>query len=154
MSRNWLLRTATWLLLGAWLGSWGSFALVIAPKAFQVLPSQAAAGSLIGPVLGTLHNFGLVAGLALALLALLEGRAWPLVAAPLALAALCAVSQYGITPAINAVEPRSFGALQEREAAQRFSDLHQASRYLFGFVLLGVLGLVCVHARPTGPASM
>lgn len=151
MSRAWLLRTATWLLLGAWVGSWGLFAFVIAPTAFQVLPSQAAAGRLVAPVLGKLHNFGVLAGLGLGGLALLERRAWPLVVAPLVLAALCAVSQYGITPAINAVEPHSFGALQEVEAARRFSELHQASRYVFGTVLAGVLALLCAQARPLRP---
>ena len=149
MIASWLLRTASWLLLGGWFGSWGLFAVVIAPTAFQVLPTQAAAGDLVGPVLGILHNFGIFAGVSLAALAVLRRQGWLLIALPLGLAALCAGSEYGITPAINAVQPQSFGSSQQANAADRFSMLHQASRYLFGTVELGVLGLIVLQARPT-----
>jgi len=154
MIGSWLIRAATWLLLASWLGSWGLFAFVIAPTAFQVLPSQTVAGSLVAPVLGKLHNLGIVAGLGLAILAAVERRRWPWIVVPLALAALCGVTEYAITPAINDVEARSFGELQEQAAAARFSQLHQASRHVFGAVLVGVLGLVCAHARPArqGPS--
>ncbi len=50
------LRTALWLLLGGWVGSWACFGLVVVPAAFQVLPSTELAGKLVGPVLGTLRQ--------------------------------------------------------------------------------------------------
>ena len=145
---GWVVRASIWTLLGGWLGSFGLFALVVAPTAFQVLPSQAAAGSLVAPVLAALHNYGIAAGLGLAVLGALSRGGWLVVALPLVLAGLCGFSEYWVTPAINEVQPHSFGASQDLEASQRFSHLHQLSRYLFGTVLLGVLALVVAHARP------
>jgi len=139
---GWVLRTALWLLLGGWLGAWGLFGLVIAPTAFQVLPSQAAAGALVAPVLSALHNYGIVAGIGLALLGVLLRRRPLLVALPACLALLCAISEYRVTRAIEQVAPRSFGEQQDPEAAVRFSELHQTSRLLYGCVGLGVLALV------------
>jgi hypothetical protein len=142
---SWLLRTTLWLLLGGWLGAWALFAFVVAPTAFQVLPSQSSAGALVGPVLAALHNYGIAAGLGLSALAMLLRRGPILWLLPLCLALLCAISEYGVTPAIAEVRPKSFGARQEPEAAARFSRLHQTSRLLYGCVGLGVLGLVGLH---------
>lgn len=153
MNAQWVLRATAWALLAGWFGSFGLFALVIAPTAFQVLPSQAAAGALVSPVLGTLHNYGIVAGVALSAIAAGMRRGPWLVAAPLALAAVCAFSEYWITPGIAEVQPRSFGEQHEAAAAERFSDLHQVSRYLFGIVGFGTLGLIVAYARPRSGAS-
>ena len=136
-----------WTLLGGWFGSWALFALEIAPTAFEVLPSQAAAGALVGPVLATLHHYGAAAGLGLALIGLLLGRGWPSALLPACLAALCLVSEYGVTPAISEVGPRSFGMDAEPEAAKQFSRHHEISRLLFGTIGFGVLGLIVLHAR-------
>lgn len=146
---SWGLEALTWALLGGWFGSWGLFAFVIAPTAFQVLPTQAAAGVLIAPVLATLHNYGILAGASLALLGVLRQRGWLTIGLAAVLALLCVITEYAITPAIDEVQPRSFGASQEEEAARRFSDLHQMSRYIFGIVELGVLGLIVLHTRPS-----
>ena len=146
---TWALQALAWILLGGWFGSWGLFAWVIAPTAFQVLPSQEAAGSLIAPVLATLHNYGILAGASLAVLGALLDRGRLAIGLALVLAVLCVMTEYAITPAIDEVQPKSFGAHQEQEAAQRFSDLHQASRYIFGIVELGVLALILLHARPS-----
>jgi len=144
---NWLLRTCTWVLLGGWLGSFGLFAFVIAPTAFRVLPSHAVAGDLVSPVLALLHVYGIVAGICLGLLGWLANRGRAAILLPLALAAVCATSEYAVTPAIEAVEPLVFGDTMTPEAARRFSDLHEMSRMLFGLVWLGVLGLIVLHAR-------
>jgi hypothetical protein len=135
-------------VLAGWFGSWTLFALVIAPTAFQVLPSQAAAGTMVGPVLRALHNYGIFAGITLALLGGLLRRGKLAIVIPVVLTALCAISEYLITPAIAELQPRSFGVDQEKEAAERFSNLHQISRYLFGIVQLGTLGLIVLYARP------
>ncbi len=151
--REWALRVVTWVVLGSWLGSWGLFAFVVAPTAFEVLYAQGTAGDVVAPVLATLHRFGIAAGIVLALVAGTRRQGWLLVVWPLGLAALCAASEYGITPAINAVQPHSFGPDQQKEAAARFSELHQMSRYVFGIVGLGVLALVAVEARPGSRAT-
>ncbi len=152
---NWLLRTALWLLLGGWFGAWTLFGLVIAPTAFQVLPSQAAAGALVGPVLATLHNYGIAAGLGMAALAALSRRGPTLALLPICLALLCAISEYGVTAAIDEVLPKSFAALQE-PAAARFAELHQTSRLLYGSIGLGVLALIGLHvlAESEGGSSL
>ena len=145
---RWLLRALAGTVLAGWFGSWTLFALVIAPTAFQVLPSQAAAGTLVGPVLKNLHDYGIFAGIALALLGGLLRRGRLAIVIPVVLTALCAISEYLVTPAIAELQPRSFGVAQEKEAAERFSDLHQISRYLFGIVQFGTLGLIVLYARP------
>ena len=71
---NLALRTSAWLILGTWTGAWVLFALVIAPTALRVLPGSQAAGQLIGPVLESLHLYGIAAGVALAGLSLLLRR--------------------------------------------------------------------------------
>ncbi len=145
---RWLLRALAGTLLAGWFGSWTLFALVIAPTAFQVLPTQAAAATLVGPVLRALHNYGIFAGIALALLGGLLQRGRLAIVVPVVLTALCAVSEYLVTPAIADLQPRSFGVDLEQEAAERFSDLHQISRYLFGIVQFATLGLIVLYARP------
>lgn len=151
MQLRWALQAAAWILLAGWFGAFSFFALKIAPTAFQVLPSQAAAGALVAPLLASLHNYGIVAGAVLAALGAALRRGRLAVALPLALAAICAVSEYAVTPAINNVQPRTFGVHPESDAVENFSDLHQLSRALFGSVQLGALGLILLHARPIRP---
>ncbi len=152
-ARDWTLAVATWLILGGWLGSWSLFAFEVAPTAFQVLHTQGLAGDLVGPVLATLHNYGIFAGLTLAGIATVQRRGWLAIVLPVTLAAFCAYSEYAITPEINEVQPLSFGPELQEQAARRFSELHQRSRTLYGLVGLGVIGLVVVHARPRQPAT-
>jgi hypothetical protein len=144
---SWLLRTCSWVVLAAWFGSWALFAFVVAPTAFRVLPSHTVAGDLISPVLGWLHLYGIGAGVSLAAIGWVIHRGWLEIALALVLAAVCAASEFAVTPAIAAVGPQAFGAAVEPGAAGRFSDLHQTSRMLFGLVLLGVLALIGLHAR-------
>jgi hypothetical protein len=148
---RWALQAAVWTLLAGWFGAFSFFALVIAPTAFQVLPSQAVAGALVAPALASLHTYGLFAGPSLALLAAVLRRGWLAIALPLALAVTCAVSEYGVTRAIDQVRPHAFGEDYEPRAAELFSRLHQTSRTLFGVVQFGALGLILIHARPAAP---
>jgi len=150
MALRWALQAASWTLLAGWFGSFSLFALVIAPTAFQVLPSQAAAGDLVAPILAALHKYGIVAGVALAALGASLRRGWLAIALPLALASACAISEYGVTRAIQEVEPHAFGAGYEAEAAARFSRLHEISMALFAGVQFGTLGLIFLHSRPSG----
>ena len=143
----WLLRAISLVILAGWFGSFGLFALVVAPKAFSVLPSHAVAGELVAPVLAALHNYGIAAGLALGGLGWIGRGGRAEIALPVLLAGICGLSEYIVTPAITAVEPTAFGSAMERESAERFSTLHQTSRMLFGLVGLGVLALIGLRAR-------
>ena len=147
-----LLRALRWLLLGGWLGSWALFALVIAPTAFSVLPSGEAAGALVGPVLRTLHLYGLVAGLALFAIAFALRERPLLKLLPAAMALVCAVSEFGVSAAISEIRPSLFGPETPCDAAGQFSQLHLLSRVLFGAVLAGVAVLTVLHSGDGGPA--
>ena len=141
------LRASLWLLLGTWIGGWLCFGLVVAPTAFRVLPSIEVAGQLIGPVLDALHVYGALAGALLALIAQRLGRGRGLVLLALGAAALCAISQFVITPQIDATRPLAFGAQGSPEMAARFQQLHQLSVALFSVVGGTTLILLAGHVR-------
>jgi hypothetical protein len=140
------LRAALWLLLGGWVGSWGAFAMLVAPAAFRVLPTPLA-GELVSPVLAALHLGGAGAGLALALLGRVLGRGRVAIALPLLLSALCLISHFGVTPQIAELREAAFGATGSEAVAARFQRLHGLSMLLFSAVLAGALVLVGLHAR-------
>lgn len=145
-------RTVLWLALGGWFGSWALFALAVAPAAFRVLaPTEG--GALVGPILRSLHLYGVLAGLVLGALAFRAGRRGVLLWLPLLLAAICGVSEFGVSGAIAHVRPRDFGPETAPEAAARFAMLHQLSRVLYGAVLLSVVGLIGLHAREEARGS-
>jgi hypothetical protein len=147
------LRSAVWIVLGGWLGAWVLFAVAVAPTAFAELPSAELAGRVVGPVLGALHRYGIGAGLALAALAAALRRGRMLVSLPVLLAALCAVSEFGITPAIHAARLHAFGTAADAESAARFARLHVASTALYGLVGLGALSLIVLHVRAERPQA-
>lgn len=141
------LRASLWFLLGSWIGAWLCFGLVIAPIAFRVLPSIEIAGTLIGPVLDALQVYGVLAGVLLALIAKRLGRGGSLVWLALAAGALCAASQWVITPAIDAARPLAFGAGGSPEMAARFHQLHRYSVIIFCVVGGATLILLAGHVR-------
>ena len=144
---NLALRSSAWLVLGIWTGGWFLFALVVAPTAFRVLPSSQAAGQLVGPVLATLHVYGLAAGLILAAVSLALGRSLWIIGLALLLAAICGFSEFGVTSAIDAVRPAAFGPNAETAAAAEFARLHETSRTLFGLVGAGLVALTVLQTR-------
>jgi len=135
-----------WLVLGTWLGASGLFAFSVAPTAFTVLPSVEVAGSLVGPILTTLNVYGAAAGPVLAYFAYRLGRGGVATWLPLLLAALCLISELGITRAIGGVLPHDLGPDSDPNAAARFSSLHRASQLVFLGVLVGTAALVCIHS--------
>jgi hypothetical protein len=141
------LRGTSWLLLGGWVGAWVLFAFVVAPTAFRVLPSTHAAGQLVGPVLGALHVYGAVAGVALALASWGLNRTGPCVWLPLVMSALCLASQFGVTAQIEAVRPLVFGPEGSPEMAARFQLLHRLSMGIYTAVGIAGFLLVALHAR-------
>jgi hypothetical protein len=147
------LRSVLWLTLGGWVGSWGLFALVIARLAFRVLPSPEVAGRLIAPTLDTLHWYGAIAGVALAVLAVALERGGLLVAMPLALTAGCLASQLGVTPRMEALHDLAFGPTGNADAAAQYRHLHGLSMAIFSAVLTGAIGLVVLHVRREAPQT-
>lgn len=145
---SWWTRGLNALLLGTWLGAWVLFAFVVAPTAFRTLPSSSQAGKLVGPVLDTLHVYGVVAGVVMAALAAAGRQGWLRIALPLGLAAICAFSQFGVTGGIDAIRPEAFGPDATGEAAARFSQLHQFSRMLYAVTGAGLVVLTVLWARP------
>ncbi len=150
---NTALRSALWLVLGGWVGSWACFALVIARLAFRVLPSPEVAGLLIAPVLRELHGYGIFAGFALAALALVLRRGRLLVALPLLLSLACLATQYGVTPRMESLRDLAFGPDGNVEAAATFRQLHGVSMAIFTSVLIGAIAMVVLHVRRETPQT-
>ncbi|HKA14731.1 MAG TPA: DUF4149 domain-containing protein [Myxococcota bacterium] len=146
-ARGVALRSALWLALGGWVGSWALFALVIARLAFQVLPSPEIAGHLVRPVLNVLHWYGVAAGVLLAVLAAVLERGLLLVGLPLAMAVACLVTQLGVTPRLEAIRDLAFGPAGNLEAAAQYRHLHGISMAIFSVVLVGAIALVVLHVR-------
>ncbi|MDH3519451.1 MAG: DUF4149 domain-containing protein [Myxococcales bacterium] len=141
------LRLLLWLTLGAWIGVWLLFGLVVAPTAFRVLPSPHLAGSLVGPVLESLQLFGAAAGLGLAAIAawLRCGLLQRLL--PLGMGLVCLYSQFGLSAEIAEIQNGAFGPQGSEALATRFNQLHRLSVGLFVAVGIGALTLAALHAR-------
>jgi len=157
-----LLRSLLYLALIVWLGAEILFP-VVAVTAFGTLRGDThTAGTIVGAVLHTLHNMGLIAGVvALALLAL--APAWHIykprsVLAPmivlLVMIVLTAYSQYGIIPAMERDRIAAGGAidvaLESSPPVADFNRLHVRSEHVEQAVLLlGVAAVVLVARAET-----
>lgn len=135
------------LLLSAWVGAGILFAAVVAPAAFAVLPSRTLAGALVGRVLPVVF----LAGIAIALLALLVDRGdvgrwfgvrrWALGAMVVA----CAAAQFAVAPRIERIRRDIGGPVEQlppgdpRRAA--FGRLHAVS---VGWLALAMLSATTV----------
>lgn len=137
-------------------------AAVVAPTAFDVLPSRAFAGELVGRVLGPLYVAGIAIGLVAALLEW-RIRAAPMrparVGAPLAMALACAAAQLLIAPRIASVRA-AIGAsidLVSPDDPRRiaFGRLHALSVAYLAVAMLAALltlwlaGRVSTNSRKT-----
>ena len=139
-------RTALWMSLGGWIGSWAFFAFVVSDVTFRVLPGDVA-GDLAGMLLAVLHWSG--AGLALiaaGAAAALGRRGW-LVGVPVCLAVLCVASEVLLSPEVAAVRPSTLGAAATEATSRRFSLLHALSLGVFLSIHLVSAVLVVLHAR-------
>jgi len=150
---NLALRSALWLLLAGWFGSWATFGFVVAPLAFNVLPSNEIAGSLVVPVLKALHLYGAAAGLILALLARALRRGPLLTALPLLMSALCLVSHFGVSPQMDEIRDLAFGPPEDVESAALFYRLHMVSTGIFLGVSAAVVALLLLHVKAESEPS-
>lgn len=149
-----LLRTLLYLAVIVWLGAEIFFPIVAATTFTTLQPDTHTAGTIVGSLLRTLHNIGLIAGLvALVLLAL--APAWAIykprtVIAPMVLLvvmlASTAYSQFGIIPAMERDRIAAGGAIDtadpENPHTAHFNRLHERSERLEGIVIL--LGIATV----------
>lgn len=144
---NLMLRIAAQMLAGGWFGAMLLFAFVVAPTAFRVLPGADVAGQLIGPVLRSIHLFGIGAGLALAAIAWGLDRSRWLILLPLLLAAACAFNEFYVTGQLSNVLPHEMGGPGPAERAARFASLHRLSMVVYTGIGLGAAATLIGHAR-------
>jgi hypothetical protein len=149
------------VLLALWIGAAGFFAAVVAPAAFDVLPTREDAGALVGRALPVIFVAGIVVGLAAFALEFAgRRRSWmPARSAAVAtVAAACAVAQLGIAPRIAALRdalraPLAVLALDDPQRIA-FGRLHMMSVAALGVAILASLAALALAAstlRTRGP---
>jgi hypothetical protein len=138
-------------LLAAWLGAAVIVAAVVAPAAFDVLPTRTLAGELVGRVLPVLFWSGIVTGLVV----LLAGWRLPLSRAHAASAfvfvAACVVAQLVIAPRIERVRAAIGGPIDALDPANplrhAFGRLHGLSVACLGIGGLAALVMLVLLVR-------
>ena len=162
-----LMRSLILLGLVIWVGGLLFFGAVVAPVAFgSVMPmfSDAAtglhvAGTVVRVSLLRLHDIGMVVGVILLLLAIIERAARMTrrsIAPQLVLLAvmlgLTAYSQFSVIPRMDLLRAQAGAALdnpaESDPAKVDFNRLHNLSTRLEAIVFLCGLGLIILYARP------
>jgi len=138
-------------LLAAWLGAALIVAAVVAPAAFDVLPTRTLAGALVGRVLPVLFWSGVLVGLiTLWLGARLPGTGARGAGAAV-LVASCLVAQLVIAPRIERVRAAIGGPVDALDPAhplrQAFGRLHGASVACLGIGGIAALVLLVLFVR-------
>jgi hypothetical protein len=154
------LRALRLLVMVAWVGGLIFFAFVVAPVAFDSLPSAHDAGVVVGGTLRILHQIGLVGGVVFCL-----ATAWLWLwaevparvgfaiqfALTIVMLAVTAYLQFHILPAMEVDRALAGGdvtvAPPENSGRADFERLHALSERLEGFVLFCGLGVVFVLSR-------
>jgi uncharacterized membrane protein len=138
------LRTIEFLALSLWLGSDVFLSFVVAPGAFQVLPSRDAAGAVVGYSLTRMHLGGIALGIILLVArSIRTGKPSALYAAPgrcvILMLVLTAISQFTVSARMAALRVQ-MGSIQATAAGdpllEQFSRLHLVSVLLESGVLL------------------
>ena len=145
------LRFLMLLSLVCWIGGLIFFAFVLAPTAFQVLPSTHLAGNVVGRALSKLHWIAIVSGVVFLLSSLLYSRFTDGTAHVFAgrhvllclMLALTLLSQFWIMPRMDTLRAQvsDFASVPvDNPVRVQFDALHVWSTRVEGAVLL--LGLV------------
>ena len=152
-----LFHSLIYLSLGLWLGALISFAAILAPLAFSVLPPLLggqgvhAAGLIVGGSLVRLHWMGLLCGLlflAVLVMARIHFRTiLPQAVLVLLMMGLTAYSQFSIIPRMDTARDSIGGNVDavatNNPGRQIFDHLHQTSTHVEALVLLcGICALV------------
>jgi uncharacterized membrane protein len=149
-----VLRYLMLLSLVVWIGGLIFFAFVLAPTAFQVLPTTHLAGNVVGRALGKLHWIAIVSGIVFVFSSLLYGRLAGGSAHPFAvrhiliylMLALTLFSQFWIIPRMDMLRAQvgNFSTIPlDNPMRMQFDALHVWSTRVEGVVLL--LGLIVVY---------
>ena len=148
------LRFLTLLSLICWIGGLIFFAFVLAPTAFQVLPTTHLAGNVVGRALSKLHWIAIMSGIIYLASSLLYSRLTKGTAHVLAgrhvllclMLALTLLSQFSIIPRMDTLRAQvaDFASLPvDNPVRVQFDALHVWSTRVEVAVLL--LGLVVVY---------
>ncbi|MGA9979271.1 MAG: DUF4149 domain-containing protein [Candidatus Sulfotelmatobacter sp.] len=148
------LRFLMLLSLICWIGGLIFFAFVLAPTAFQVLPSTHLAGNVVGRALSKLHWIAIISGVVFLVSSLLYSRLTDGTAHIFAgrhmllclMLALTLLSQFWIMPRMDTLRAQvsDFASVPiDNPARIQFDALHVWSTRVEGAVLL--LGLVVAY---------
>lgn len=162
-----LVRSLILIGLVVWVGGLVFFGAVVAPVAFlSVMPmfSDATlglhvAGTVVRESLLRLHTIGMVCGVILLLLLIIERVArltrrtiLPQVVLLLAMLALTAYSQFSVIPRMDSLRVQEGATMDNPTVHNRakvdFNELHRVSMRLEEIVLLCGVGLIVLYARP------
>lgn len=144
------------LLLAVWIGAALLFTVVVAPAAFNVLPTRALAGALVGRVLPVLFYAGVVIGSVIVILDLV-GRtgAWGRAAAGAVSALACAVAQLVVGTRIDKLRAAIGGPLDSLAADDprrvAFGKLHAISVGWLGIAMLAAIIALILAVRALPP---
>jgi phosphoglycerol transferase MdoB-like AlkP superfamily enzyme len=148
------LRTLMLLALIVWIGGIISFAFVLAPTLFGVLPTTKLAGDVVNATLIKLHWMGLVSGVVFLICSLLYNwkrhmQLRPFIASHIFIVLMLTftvISQFRITPRMR--ELRSNPTIMEMAGGRaEFDRLHVWSTRLEAGILFLGLGVVILTAR-------
>ena len=148
------LRFLMVLSLVVWIGGLIFFAFVLAPTAFQILPSTHLAGNVVGRALGKLHWIGIISGVVFLTASLLysyltQGTAHIFAMRHILIClmlALTLLSQFWIIPRMDTLRASvgDFATVPLNDPARvQFDALHVWSTRVESAVLL--LGLVAIY---------
>ena len=148
------LRYLMLLSLIVWIGGLIFFAFVLAPTAFQVLPTTHLAGNVVGRALGKMHYIAIVCAIVFLLSSLIynwlaEGAIHFFAGRHVLVALMLALtlfSQFWIIPRMDALRAQAgdFAALAINDPIRiQFDALHVWSTRVEGLILL--IGLVVIY---------
>jgi len=138
------IAVAQLVVASAWLGAALLFVAVVAPGAFAALPTRTLAGALVGAVLPSLFDAGIIVGalLAVASLVMRRGRiVTPGTVGGLVMAISCAAAQFIVAPRIERARESIAGPIESVPSSDprrvAFGRLHGASVAWLGVAVVG-----------------
>jgi len=146
------------LLLAVWIGAALLFAVVVAPAAFDVLPTRTLAGALVGRVLPVIFYAGVVIGSAIVILDLI-GRtgSWGRTAAGAVSALACAVAQLVVGTRIERLRTAIGGPLDalavDDPRRLAFGKLHAISVGWLGIAMVAAIIALALAVRSLPPVN-